>query len=179
MWVFPLVLIQVKSVAKRAVLGLKNKREKAFLLLNSQLFHIQVVRYVASTIKSFFNALTASNASISIPHGTIKSVFVSTPYPPYDIFQFHMVRLKGLWPYKPVSVRNISIPHGTIKSVRGTGIHSDELRISIPHGTIKRLSETDNQYSPSIISIPHGTIKSPCVQSAASVQVYFNSTWYD
>ena len=84
-------------MAKRAVLGLKNKREKAFLLLKSQLFHIQVVRYVASTIKSFFNALTASNASISIPHGTIKRVFVSTPYPPYDIFQFHMVRLKGSW----------------------------------------------------------------------------------
>ena len=48
-----MVLIQVKSAAKRAVLGLKNKRENAFLLLKLQLFHIQVVRYVASTIKSF------------------------------------------------------------------------------------------------------------------------------
>jgi hypothetical protein len=30
--VFPLVLIQVKSAAKRTVLGLKNKREKLFIV---------------------------------------------------------------------------------------------------------------------------------------------------
>ena len=41
--VFPLVLIQVKSAAKRTVLGLKNKRKRAFLpfkhyRLNSNLF---------------------------------------------------------------------------------------------------------------------------------------------
>ena len=46
--VFPLVLIQVKSAAKRTVFGLKNKREKAFLPFKTQLFHIQVVRYAAS-----------------------------------------------------------------------------------------------------------------------------------
>ena len=43
-----MVLIQVKSAAKRTVLGLKNKQEKAFLLFKTQLFHIQVVRYDAS-----------------------------------------------------------------------------------------------------------------------------------
>lgn len=42
---FPLILIQVKSAAKRTVLGLKDKREKAFLPFKTQLFHIQVVRY--------------------------------------------------------------------------------------------------------------------------------------
>ncbi len=46
--VFPLVLIQVKSAAKRTVFGLKNKREKTFLPFKTQLFHIQVVRYAAS-----------------------------------------------------------------------------------------------------------------------------------
>ena len=46
--VFPLVLIQVKSAAKRTVFGLKNKREKTFLPFKAQLFHIQIVRYAAS-----------------------------------------------------------------------------------------------------------------------------------
>ena len=46
--VFPLVLIQVKSVTKRTVLGLKNKRKRAFLSFKTQLFHIQLVRYAAS-----------------------------------------------------------------------------------------------------------------------------------
>ncbi len=46
--VFPLVLIQVKSAAKRTFFGLKNKREKAFLPFKTQLSHIQVVRYAAS-----------------------------------------------------------------------------------------------------------------------------------
>ena len=45
---FPLILIQVKSAAKRTVFGLKDKREKAFLPFKTQLFHIQVVRYAAS-----------------------------------------------------------------------------------------------------------------------------------
>lgn len=45
--VFPLVLIQVKSAAKRTVFDLKNKREKTFLPFKTQLFHIQVVRYAA------------------------------------------------------------------------------------------------------------------------------------
>ena len=46
--VFPLVLIQEGRVEKCTVLGLKNKREKAFLPFKTQLFHIQVVRYAAS-----------------------------------------------------------------------------------------------------------------------------------
>lgn len=45
---FPLILIQVKSAAKRTVFGLKDKREKAFLPFKTQLFHIQVVRYAES-----------------------------------------------------------------------------------------------------------------------------------
>jgi hypothetical protein len=49
--VFPLVLIQVKSAAKRTVFDLKNKREKTFLPFKTQLFHIQVVRYAASANK--------------------------------------------------------------------------------------------------------------------------------
>lgn len=49
---FPLILIQVKSAAKRTVFGLKDKREKAFLPFKTQLFHIQVVRYAAREIKS-------------------------------------------------------------------------------------------------------------------------------
>ena len=48
--VFPLVLIQVKSAAKRTVFGLKNKREKTFLPFKTQLFHIQVVRYAFRNI---------------------------------------------------------------------------------------------------------------------------------
>ena len=47
---FPLILIQVKSAAKRTVFGLKDKREKAFLPFKTQLFHIQVVRYAFSAI---------------------------------------------------------------------------------------------------------------------------------
>ncbi|WP_302583512.1 hypothetical protein, partial [Alistipes putredinis] len=50
---FPLILIQVKSAAKRTVFGLKDKREKAFLPFKTQLFHIQVVRYAASEYYSF------------------------------------------------------------------------------------------------------------------------------
>lgn len=50
--VFPLVLIQVKSAAKRTVFDLKNKREKTFLPFKTQLFHIQVVRYAASASKA-------------------------------------------------------------------------------------------------------------------------------
>ena len=50
--VFPLVLIQVKSAAKRTFFGLKNKREKAFLPFKTQLSHIQVVRYAASIVHS-------------------------------------------------------------------------------------------------------------------------------
>ena len=46
--VFPLVLIQVKSAAKRTVLGLKNKRKRAFLPFKQQLIHFQVVRQAAS-----------------------------------------------------------------------------------------------------------------------------------
>lgn len=48
---FPLILIQVKSAAKRTVFGLKDKREKAFLPFKTQLFHIQVVRYAAKYCK--------------------------------------------------------------------------------------------------------------------------------
>ena len=48
---FPLILIQVKSAAKRTVFGLKDKREKAFLPFKTQLFHIQVVRYAAEKYK--------------------------------------------------------------------------------------------------------------------------------
>ena len=47
---FPLILIQVKSAAKRTVFGLKDKREKAFLPFKTQLFHIQVVRYAGNTV---------------------------------------------------------------------------------------------------------------------------------
>ena len=54
--VFPLVLIQVKSAAKRTVFDLKNKREKTILPFKTQLFHIQVVRYAAS---NFLLALLA------------------------------------------------------------------------------------------------------------------------
>ena len=54
--VFPLVLIQVKSAAKRTVFGLKNKREKTFLPFKTQLFHIQVVRYTASENLDYLNA---------------------------------------------------------------------------------------------------------------------------
>lgn len=50
--VFPLVLIQMKSAAKRTVFGLKNKRKKTFLPFKAQLFHIQVVRYAASEFLS-------------------------------------------------------------------------------------------------------------------------------
>jgi len=46
--VFPLVLIQVKSSAKRTVFGLKNKREKAFLPFKRQFFCFQAVRYAQS-----------------------------------------------------------------------------------------------------------------------------------
>lgn len=53
--VFPLVLIQVKSAAKRMFFGLKNKRKKAFLPFKTQLFHIQVVRYAASANKTIYN----------------------------------------------------------------------------------------------------------------------------
>ena len=42
--VFPLVLIQVKSAAKRTVFGLENKRKRAFLPFKQQLIHFQVVR---------------------------------------------------------------------------------------------------------------------------------------
>lgn len=52
--VFPLVLIQVKSAAKRTVFDLKNKREKTFLPFKTQLFHIQVVRYAASYSGDFW-----------------------------------------------------------------------------------------------------------------------------
>ena len=55
--VFPLVLIQVKSAAKRTVFDLKNKREKTFLPFKTQLFHIQVVRYAASGITGWRNPL--------------------------------------------------------------------------------------------------------------------------
>lgn len=48
---FPLILIQVKSAAKRTVFGLKDKREKAFLPFKTQLFHIQVVRYAAMELQ--------------------------------------------------------------------------------------------------------------------------------
>ena len=50
--VFPLVLIQVKSAAKRTVFDLKNKREKTFLPFKTQLFHIQVVRYAVKASKA-------------------------------------------------------------------------------------------------------------------------------
>ena len=46
--VFPLVPIQEKRVAKRAVLGLKNKRKMAFLPFKRQFFYFQAVRYAAS-----------------------------------------------------------------------------------------------------------------------------------
>ena len=52
---FPLILIQVKSAAKRTVFGLKDKREKAFLPFKTQLFHIQVVRYAVLEFKSLKN----------------------------------------------------------------------------------------------------------------------------
>lgn len=61
--VFPLVLIQVKSAAKRTVFDLKNKREKTFLPFKTQLFHIQVVRYAAS------ENLNAVFINQSIPQG--------------------------------------------------------------------------------------------------------------
>ena len=54
--VFPLVLIQVKSAAKRTVLGLKNKRKRAFLPFKQQLIHFQVVRQAAS-VSNLLNGL--------------------------------------------------------------------------------------------------------------------------
>lgn len=45
--VLPLVPIQEKSVAKQAVLSLKNKRKMAFLPFKRQFFCFQAVRYAA------------------------------------------------------------------------------------------------------------------------------------
>lgn len=72
--VFPLVLIQVKSAAKRTVFDLKNKREKTFLPFKTQLFHIQVVRYAASE----FVLLLRAGAMFSVEHSglSVYSVFV-------------------------------------------------------------------------------------------------------
>lgn len=63
--VFPLVLIQVKSAAKRTVFGLKNKREKTFLPFKTQLFHIQFVRYAAS---GKFREIPSDFELLEIPH---------------------------------------------------------------------------------------------------------------
>ena len=51
--VFPLVLIQVKSAAKRTVFGLKNKRTRAFLPFKQQLIHFQAVCWAASSYNLF------------------------------------------------------------------------------------------------------------------------------
>jgi len=66
--VFPSVLIQVKSAAKRTVFGLKNKQEKTFLPFKAQLFHIQVVRYAASKKSS------SSRKEIHIQQGQFASI---------------------------------------------------------------------------------------------------------
>ena len=50
--VFPLVPIQEKRAAKRAVLGPKNKLKMAFLPFKRQFFCFQAVRYAASENKS-------------------------------------------------------------------------------------------------------------------------------
>lgn len=64
---FPLILIQVKSAAKRTVFGLKDKREKAFLPFKTQLFHIQVVRYAAK-----------ENPNLDLEKFTMKEVDIET-----------------------------------------------------------------------------------------------------
>ena len=61
--VFPLVLIQVKSAAKRTVFDLKNKREKTFLPFKTQLFHIQVVRYAASKAQNCLNKINIKDSN--------------------------------------------------------------------------------------------------------------------
>lgn len=66
--VFPLVLIQVKSAAKRTVFDLKNKREKTFLPFKTQLFHIQVVRYAASAMTLLFMTVSLGvHTSAGVP----------------------------------------------------------------------------------------------------------------
>ena len=71
--VFPLVLIQVKSAAKRTVFGLKNKREKAFLPFKTQLFHIQVVRYTASE-KNLFEGRKVNDRIVSIDRHYVRPI---------------------------------------------------------------------------------------------------------
>ena len=53
------------------------------------------------------------------------------------LFQFLMVRLKALGPWKAMRVLLISIPYGSIKR-GGAAIPADDVDISIPYGSIKR-----------------------------------------
>ena len=71
--VFPLVLIQVKSAAKRTFFGLKNKREKAFLPFKTQLSHIQVVRYAASE-KNLFEGRKVNDRIVSIDRHYVRPI---------------------------------------------------------------------------------------------------------
>ena len=51
--------------------------------------------------------------------------------------------------------------------------------ISIPHGTIKTQINVQQLNLDCLISIPHGTIKTVDGLHVQSVEVNFNSTWYD
>lgn len=110
--VFPLVLIQVKSAAKRTVFDLKNKREKTFLPFKTQLFHIQVVRYAASESK--LRASRISGKKSLIRRADIELMMKTKPYErimpkeDFDISEYYTaeeiaekykVNAKWVWTY--------------------------------------------------------------------------------
>ncbi len=60
-------------------------------------------------------------AIISIPYGAIKSCIYYFLQPGRGLFQFLMVRLKGLFTHLKFICYPISIPYGAIKSMSGDG----------------------------------------------------------
>ena len=127
--VFPLVLIQVKSAAKRTVFDLKNKREKTFLPFKTQLFHIQVVRY----------AVWESSTTCRSPTGCTRQSRITRPVDRLDIFicflsvaAFSMYSLIFSIILSPVCSRNgyegqNSVPH-TIQQGQVNEFHEIPLK---------------------------------------------------
>ena len=96
------------------------------------------------------------------------------------IFQFLLVRLRGLDGEAVTEINFLSIPSGAIKSSQTCLKHATVNRLSIPSGAIKRIPVCSSMSRNSELSIPSGAIKSLLLLlKCFRFLLPFNSFWCD
>jgi len=130
-------------------------------------------------IKSSKHNSAVGGYYISIPYGAIKRYISLALSQAKAIFQFLMVRLKGIVSYKVIDKKIISIPYGAIKSNILKDKIFDILDISIPYGAIKRINIPKSSIKNTSFQFLMVRLKAMYYYLADSSLFHFNSLWCD